>query len=269
VKFDFDIDTLDGSIHARYESQQAQRRRTGGLNEESRQGPLAKTTPPLRPTASLSKRHPQPSKENRDTFSREYLQRPLPELPLPELPKKKTAFIDVTRSVSVTSRAPSVAPSLVDYVDEESFDDDEEVETGIALAIPISLSGSINSMLAEQEGSIDDKQRSDTASSEYDASLASTEKGSVASQDLLSPRNYLPTTGTSLEQGFASLSMARPRQTTDRDVLDQCQAHRMANVVYEDNGTLKVRGLRLCESEWMRRTPSPVPDRKGDSIPRG
>ncbi|KAI6379784.1 hypothetical protein MCOR25_001915 [Pyricularia grisea] len=101
--------------------------------------------PQLEPptTASFSNRIPQPSKALRDSTACEFLmRRPLPELPLPDLtddvdPRTSRGSIATSRRSSVSSRAPSITPSLLPYIDGESFVS-ESFELGVAKGIELS-----------------------------------------------------------------------------------------------------------------------------------
>ncbi|TLD19566.1 hypothetical protein PspLS_09544, partial [Pyricularia sp. CBS 133598] len=101
--------------------------------------------PQLEPptTASFSNRIPQPSKALRDSTACEFLmRRPLPELPPPDLiddvdPRISRGSIATSRRSSVSSRAPSITPSLLPYIDGESFVS-ESFELGVAKGVELS-----------------------------------------------------------------------------------------------------------------------------------
>lgn len=103
---------------------------------------VLRTPPQLRPQSTTSQNLPQPSKTFRDAlppgFPETYLQRPLPDRPLPELPTdgRDNSWISRSRKSSTASAAPSLAPSLLSYVKNDSYQD-EAVEYGRALAVPI------------------------------------------------------------------------------------------------------------------------------------
>ncbi|TLS31170.1 hypothetical protein PpBr36_02419 [Pyricularia pennisetigena] len=96
------------------------------------------------PTAgSFSDRIPQPSKRLRDSAACDFLlRRPLPELPPPDLtgdldPRTSRGSIVTSRRSSVSSRAPSITPSLLPYIDGESFVS-ESFEIGVAKGVELS-----------------------------------------------------------------------------------------------------------------------------------
>lgn len=92
---------------------------------------------------SVSSRNlPQPSKILRDTISRgipgSYRERTLPDRPLPELPDvcPDDSWIPRSRNCSTGSAAPSVATSLLSYIENEALMD-ETVEYGQAQEVPM------------------------------------------------------------------------------------------------------------------------------------
>ncbi|KAK3327721.1 hypothetical protein B0T19DRAFT_171985 [Cercophora scortea] len=209
-----------------------------------------KSPPELFSTSLADSGVPQPSKELRDAYRVSYLQRPLPELPSEE-PSS------LLRRASVVSATPSLTPSLAQYVDGGSFDQDK-IELGVAQLLPLSQS---ESSLVVLEG-VKPRQSVDSSISDYETSPASTNDSFP--QKILSPKNYLPTTGSSFEldlnnfgsQGwFRSLNQQKPWPT-------------LTPSYFSEQDLSRVGAIKLSESEWMSRTPSPVRNEEPNSLCR-
>ncbi|KAI6263425.1 hypothetical protein MCOR27_004285 [Pyricularia oryzae] len=127
--------------HSRGSAASAVRRRNsfGARNYQLNRPPQLE--PPT--TASFSDRIPQPSKALRDSAAYDFLlRRPLPELPPTDLaddldPRTSRGSIVTSRRSSVSSRAPSITPSLLPYIDGESFVS-ESFELGVAKGVELS-----------------------------------------------------------------------------------------------------------------------------------
>ncbi|KAK0635180.1 hypothetical protein B0T17DRAFT_33342 [Bombardia bombarda] len=200
-----------------------------------------KSPPELLPATVPKMNVPQPSKAFRDGFRESYLQRPLPELPTDD-PSTKP------RRGSVASAAPSLTPSLIQYVDDGSFDYDE-VEVGVAQVIQRPKTESTSSLedILKFQGSVE------YSISEYETSPPST-VGSCH-EKMLSPRHYLPTTGSSLEQDLQVFTPQRKGSTVMKRVKPQSD---LLLTSFSEQDLSRVSRLKLSESEWMSRTPSPV-----------
>jgi hypothetical protein len=157
-----------------------------------------KTPPELFPAIASSLKPPQPSKALRDAYHESYLQRPLPELPVTE-PTRTSRRCSVASAVSATL---SITPSLLQYVEEGSFNT-EEFEVGVAQLVQLPLSGSALDVAPDKETA------ADSSSSDYETSPKSPGDSSLAQK--LSPRRYLPTTGSGLERGIAMFTS--PKQS--------------------------------------------------------
>ncbi|KAF3061695.1 Oxidoreductase NAD-binding domain-containing protein 1 [Daldinia childiae] len=125
------------------------------------------------------------NKAKRDAFLAKLLQRPLPELP-------KTSSRQASKS-SLRSSCPSLTPSLKRYVKSEEFEN-EEIKLGTAQSILLPSAP----IKALELRDINAYEREDESSSDYAASLDSTEASH--SPALPSPTGYVPTTGSVLER---------------------------------------------------------------------
>ncbi|KAL2138530.1 hypothetical protein VTI28DRAFT_6626 [Corynascus sepedonium] len=115
-----------------------------------------KRPPKLFPALTSDTRLPQPSKMLRDASFESYLQRPLPELPLEN-------FNRISRrssAESTTSTTPSITPSLLRYVDEDSFDPDS-FEVGVAHLVQLPPSESTIGIIQAGNGDLADCSISD------------------------------------------------------------------------------------------------------------
>lgn len=239
---------------------------------------ILRTPPQLRPRSATSYNVPQPSKNLRDTlppgFPESYLSRPLPDRPRPEIFTDGTndACVPRSRKSSTASAAPSVAPSLRSYVNNESYLE-ETVEYGQGLEIPIRkdhpgvaldvettmstlVSGSVcidASVPAEIPGVMD------TSTSEFEGSPLITEDTKDNSPTLLSPGNYMATTGSTLE----SHADRREDKQASSDVgTYRPMGIRSPRKKREDTVDLaldlsRFPHLQLSEPVWTRQIPSP------------
>ncbi|KAK3308744.1 uncharacterized protein B0T15DRAFT_117377 [Chaetomium strumarium] len=210
---------------------------TGRDRDQSTPHYSLKSPPELFPTASSKFRIPQPSKMLRDGYRESYLQRPLPELPVVEEPGRLSRR---SSTGSVVSATPSITPSLRQYVEEGSLNP-KEIEVGVArlVQLPPSESGLSVSPDAEPNPTTGEEY----SVSDYDTSPKST--GDSFTDEKLSPRRYLPMTGSALERGIAFFSSPKqPRSSQGSDSAAQ-----------------NVRPLEersLSKAVWISRTPSPV-----------
>ncbi|KAK4453096.1 hypothetical protein QBC34DRAFT_396268 [Podospora aff. communis PSN243] len=195
---------------------------------------------------------PQPSKTVRDTFRESYLQRPLPELPM-EDPAPFGRRASVASARSAASATPSLTPSLIQYVDDGSFEGDD-IEIGVAHAVQMPAAV-IDSTELEESEKVKVDESVDCSGSDYEISPPST-KISASPQENPSPSQYLPTTGSMLE---AEYSMVLPKHGS--------AISRNQEPVIGNPSTSLYRGkhrpqlttpIQLSESEWMSRTPSPA-----------
>ncbi|KAK0626418.1 hypothetical protein B0T14DRAFT_424553 [Immersiella caudata] len=185
---------------------------------------------------------PQPSKTLRDTFRESYLQRPLPELPM-EDPAPFSRRTSVASTRSATSATPSLTPSLVQYVDDGSFEEDD-IEIGVAHTIRIEQ---------PEEAKLDESV--DCSSSDYETSPPST-KTSGSPQENPSPSRYLPTTSSMLEAQYSMVSPVRESAALEtREPINNSPSLVQHRGSHRSHLTTP---MQLSESEWMSRTPSPA-----------
>ncbi|KAK4242248.1 hypothetical protein C8A03DRAFT_29509 [Achaetomium macrosporum] len=174
----------------------------GGEGEEGTAHYSLKSPPERFPTAPCSLRIPQPSKLLRDAYRESYLQRPLPELPVEE-PGRLSRRSSVGSAVSAT---PSITPSLRQYVEEGSLNL-KEIEVGVARLVQLPPSEPNLSVTPDEEPHPAGGE--ECSISDYETSPKST--GDSFSDEKLSPRRYLPMTGSALERGIALFSS--PKQS--------------------------------------------------------
>ncbi|KAK3945137.1 hypothetical protein QBC46DRAFT_303903 [Diplogelasinospora grovesii] len=213
------------------------------------QVPFPLQTPPelfsMPSTATL--KMPQPSKVIRDKFTESYLHRPLPELPKDEL--EPSFALRRTSEASALSGVPSVTPSLVPYINQECIEDDE-VEIGMAQPLHMARIDSASRIMLEETGIEDPAEHS---FSDYNMSLPSTNDSAPLRPKTVSPSKYRPTTGSSFEYHLDQLTPTRD-STSSRSNRENIMCYGYES----DMGQISVAKPRLTESEWMRRTPSPV-----------
>lgn len=166
--------------------------------------------PPLPSTANI----PQPSKAARDGFRESYLQRPLPDIP-PSKPIIRPR--QVSAASSVGSSAPSITPSLMSCVHDGSFDEDF-VELGLARVVNLTpFKSDAAGEKEEEDGESHIQQLANSSFSDYDISPPSTSDSN--SDHILSPKSYLPTTGSSFEFGLERFSSPHSRRESRSDVV--------------------------------------------------
>ncbi|KAJ4389317.1 hypothetical protein N0V93_006783 [Gnomoniopsis smithogilvyi] len=241
---------------------------------------ILRTPPQLRPRSATSHYLPQPSKTLRDAlpsgFPDSYLARPLPDRPLPEIPtdgpSPNDSYVPRSRKSSTASAAPSVAPSLLSYVKNESYLE-ETVEYGQGLEIPINKNHpgvpvNENAMSRSTSGTIcarisnplDDTSLTDDSVPSFEGSPSATEDSKKNDSTLISPGNYTPITSSSLENHMCSPSDDEPASSDGPE--DGSRAARSPRKKRGDTVDLAIDlsrfpHLQLSESEWIRQTPSP------------
>ena len=205
-----------------------------------------KSPPEIFATSLPDLRIPQPNKEVRDTYRDSYLQRPLPGLPM-----AGAGFVARrTSTASVASVTPSLTPSLKLCIDESVFDD-EGVELGVAQVVWLPRIDSASSTHSVY-GSTSER-LADYSVSDYEGSLAST--ADSCSERVLSPGNYHPTTGNSFEQ---YLELYTPKRPSDLSSAAGSRPLGLQTSCFSEQDLSRVTNIKLNESEWMSRTPSPI-----------
>lgn len=250
----FDDSTSSGDSYT-FTPKRAKLRRNGSF--------VLRTPPELRPRSVASQNLPQPSKTLRDALSESHFQRPLPDRPLPELPTDGTneSWGPLSRKSS-TASALSVAPSLLSYVKNESYLD-ETVEYGQAQEVPMDKEHP--GVPLSQEDSDKNMQLTqppvDTSMSDYENTFMAEDDPKHRDLNLLSPGNYMASTGSMLEKHMGRLDNGQgsPSVKTGRSWGNSSpRAKDISRVTGElDIDFSKFPHLQLSESEWIRRTPSP------------
>lgn len=226
---------------------------------------VLKTPPQLRPRSASFHNLPQPSKTLRDGATSgvpdSYLQRPLPDRPLPDLPicRPDDSGLIRSRKASTASAVPSVTPSLLNYVKDDSYMD-ESVEFGQAQKIDIRKRCPGVSH-GQNRGS---SHSNDTSIPEHTKTSLMRRNSKKGRSTLFSPGNYTPSTERMLENhGVRDISKG---EVSSR-AIDESGSPEPNEVSkkYDEMGIdfSKFPHLQLSESDWMRRTPSPA------TVPRG
>lgn len=229
--------------------------------------------PPLPSTVNIT----QPSKAVRDGFRESYLQRPLPDIPL-DRPIIRSR--QVSAASSVRSTTPSITPSLMSCVYDGSIDGDM-VELGLARVVDLVPFKADDGCESEIDVDSHIQQLANSSFSDYDISPPSTSDSN--SDRILSPRSYLPTTGSSFEFDLAQFSSPHPRQESRLSVVGVAtnqtlpcgvfpnfsRPNRMPNPCLGGVAESYARQtLQLEESRWMSHTPSPNPEQYDMRRPR-
>ncbi|KAI1391293.1 uncharacterized protein F4822DRAFT_427145 [Hypoxylon trugodes] len=180
------------------------------------------------------------------------LQRPLPELP--KEPSKQAS------KESLRSACPSLTPSLKRYVKSEEF---ENEDIRLSMAQPILIPS--ESMQALELSDTDIHDQEDSSSSDYAVSPISTDASH--SPVLPSPEDYDPTTGSVLERHLDQLDSPPIAQSSPKAKARLLASSKSARMPTEGGYSSQASNLRVTESEWLRRSPSPL-RRKGRLIKR-
>ena len=222
-----------------------ERREEANEGDEQQEGTefyFLKSPPERFPAVPSSFRVPQPSKALRDAPLESYLQRPLPELPV-GAHGRRSRRSSVASAMSATL---SITPSLQNYAEEGSFDP-EEVEVGVAQLVQLPPSESTFSFVPDGEPHI-----ADSSISDYEASPKSPDD--FFPEEKLSPRRYLPTTGSGLERGIALFTSPK-RAMFSTGVRSR---HSLPSEVYAHRELARLETTRSSDSEWAVANPSPA-----------
>lgn len=195
--------------------------------------------------------HQQPDKAHRDSLAGGSVHRPLPNPPQPRSRHASQSSVHSIRSLHST--CPSLTPSLANYVNGGDFGDDE-ISIGTAHTVMCSLPSMVElphrgSALGEGD-SMSDYERSPPSSI------------SSPFQDLPPPERYVSTTGSTLESQFAQFTSPSISHSSPRRLRARFPTSVSDNTLFGNCAVSSPGNLSLSESEWMRRTPSPV-ERKG------
>jgi len=208
------------------------------------------------PVSTARSNPPQPSKAMRDGFRESYLQRPLPELPIHQP-------TGASRRSSAASAAPSITPSLRQYIDEDSFAV-EEAEMGVATVVQLATAES--TMVPDQDETFSKGIPADYSISNYELSPQSTNDS--VSENMVSPSRYLPMTGIKFERGLSMFTSPPKKLWKPPPIPPKAKARQHAQTSAEfhtkyqpdhlDIGLTRAETFTITESEWMRRSPSPT-----------
>lgn len=222
---------------------------------------ILRTPPQLRPRSATSHTLPQPSKTVRDGItpgcSDPILQRPLPNRPLPDLPciSPEDTWMAPSRKSSNASAAPSVAPSLVSYVKNESYLN-ETVEFGQAQEVHIGKEFPRVPVLQEQLV----RSPGTRSISDYDADSPRHDQ-----RDLSSTRGEKSPREVMLESPIENAGM-HAMSVGDTVASERSQSSLKENVTTRSRDLAldfaRFPHLQLSQSDWKPRTPSP------QSVPR-
>ncbi|KAK4225012.1 hypothetical protein QBC38DRAFT_280737 [Podospora fimiseda] len=218
---------------------------------------LLKSPPERFAVSATRSTMPQPSKMLRDAFRESYLQRPLPELPIHEP-------ITASRRSSAVSAAPSITPSLRQYIDEDSFAI-EDAEMGTARAVQLLAAELSIVNLQDDDGDFHDGIPADYSISNYELSPQSTNDSN--SEKMLSPKTYLPMTGNKFERGLSMFTSPKrskeppaipPKAEARRHVKKSQGFHpELRQRVNPGYDLSRAESMAITESQWMSRSPSP------------
>lgn len=232
---------------------------------------VLRTPPQLPPQLTTSQNLPQPSKTLRDAlppgFPETYLQRPLPDRPLPELPADgpNNSWVPRSRKSSTASAAPSLAPSLLSYVKNDSYLD-ETVEYGQALAVPMDKDHPgvpLNKESSEKSEALN-MPLSDTSTLDHQKSvLAQSDECKEDDPKFNSSDNNLASTESMLEKQLNRCGSGQgpPSQGISNTQDSKRPQTKTASSISEEVNTdlFNRPDLELARSQWIRRTPSPQP----------
>jgi hypothetical protein len=156
--------------------------------------------------------------------------------------------VTYSRKCSSESQAPSITPSLLPYVEDDSYHN-EEVEYGVATTVELSCGSESE---PKSVGRPLPRIPTQSSMSDYDASPPSS--GRSGSPLRCSQQEYLITTGSLLERQLALFSSSQSQKANCKGDDDLS----LDGIVTPWNGNLHQIGmLNMTESEWLKSSPSP------------
>jgi hypothetical protein len=239
VVFASGLESLDGSIFEDSRStDDHQNQNQAKSNRESNY--FLRSPPQLFPVSTQDQRIPQPCKATRDNELGSLSQRPLPVLPDNEAR---------SRRLSSDSHAPSITASLLQYIEEDSFSNDD-IEVGVANLAQVK-SGIENVTLTSRP--ISPKSPQGDTSSNYERSSSS----DFTSPEKLPRHHYLATSGSILENELALFS---PSPEHDKLACTMKTLESSCRVTKPGSSRRQVSTgvMGLTESEWMKGNHSPL-----------
>lgn len=226
---------------------------------------ILRTPPQLRPRSARSATShtlPQPSKTLRDGimpgFSDSILQRPLPDRPLPELPcvSPNDTWMGPSRKSSNASATPSVAPSLMSYVKNESYLN-ETVEFGQAQEVHMGKEIPGVPVLQEQLT----RSPGSESVSDYVADHPAEDSSHHDRGDLLSTRDERLTPEIILESPIGNVGGVHAVSFGDAIASERTLSPSKENMTTRSRDLAldfaRFPHLQLSQSDWKQRTPSP------------
>ncbi|KAK9782306.1 hypothetical protein AB5N19_04566 [Seiridium cardinale] len=236
----FEIESSDTAIR---KDSNNRKHTLDGIIEDHTIGKYSPRSPlELAPAAATAEQVEHPGKAFRNSFSQTIIDRPLPDLPKPRSRHASES--------SVHSACPSLTPSLVNYVDDGNFGDDE-IRIGTAHTVLCSTPSMIE--LPYRRSDIEEGD----SISDYEHSPPSSVVSS--SQDLPSPERYMSRAGSVLEQDSSQCTGTAVMQPSPQRLNHRLPVSVSENGIFGDTALpSSPMSLTLSESEWMRRTPSPV-----------
>ncbi|KAF7949192.1 hypothetical protein EAE96_008360 [Botrytis aclada] len=169
--------------------------------------------------------------------------------PLPEIPSRTSS---AASRASATSRAPSVTPSLLSYIDR----DQPSPEPVIGTAIAVSIDSDVSEISIEYENDSEEDEFDEEYNFEGLSALSpppsrtDSKRQGIISSSTIQPSFSLP--NVTIHKPRHSIDETSPLRVPPRK--ESITAKSYISTASDDNtGTLS-----LTESEWMRRTPSPV-----------
>ncbi|TGO87075.1 hypothetical protein BPOR_0252g00100 [Botrytis porri] len=182
-------------------------------------------------------------------FSHEWLASEYNTRPLPDIPSRTSS---AASRASATSRAPSVTPSLLSYIDRDQPSPEPVFGTAIAVSIDSDVSEiSIEYKDDSEEDEFDEEYNFEGLSAlSPPPSRTDSRRQGIISSSTIQPSFSLP--NVTIHKQRHSIDEISPLRIPPRK--DSITAKSYMSTASDDNtGTLS-----LTESEWMRRTPSPV-----------
>ncbi|TEY80430.1 hypothetical protein BOTCAL_0038g00290 [Botryotinia calthae] len=186
-------------------------------------------------------------------FSHEWLASDYNTRPLPDIPSRNSS---AASRASATSRAPSVTPSLLSYIDRDQPSPEPVIGTAIAV--------SIDSDISEVSVAYEDESEEDKFDEEHNfeglsalsppPSRADSKRQGIISSSTIKPSFSLP--NVTIRKPWHSVDEISPLKIPPRK--DSITVKSYISTASDDTtGTLS-----LTESEWMRRTPSPLKEQE-------
>ncbi|KAI1336163.1 hypothetical protein F5Y15DRAFT_214193 [Xylariaceae sp. FL0016] len=182
-----------------------------------------------------------PKVQGKGDCTKEVLRRPLPDPPRPQSRRSSVS--------SLRSNCPSLTPSLKQYAESDDF---EQEEIRLSMAQPLLIPS--ESMQALELGTENHGEESSSVS-DYTASPSSTEASQ--SPKLPSPDGYIPTTGSVLESHIMQFDSpdGKPSPSKGRNRIALSSSE---NALILGRRLSQPDALKFTETEWLRRTPSPM-----------